>query len=500
MIDPDKRQAIFYLYNQAMGIREIARRFGISTNTVSGIIAAKGLLPQGGRKDKIQIDPQLLAGLYQQCQGRIQRMHEKLIEEQNIPIGYSTLTRMVRALDLGQPHKHRCEKVADQPGAEMQHDTSDYRLKIGDQYLKVIGSLLYFRYSKIRYLKFYRFFNRFQMKCFFHQARSFWGYAARVCIIDNTSLARLRGSGANAVIVPEMKQFAAQYGFEYVCHEIGHSNRKAGNERSFYTVETNFFPGRSFENLEDLNQQGFDWATQCMANRPVGKTRLIPAQVFEYEKPYLIGLPSGLPAPYLPHTRGIDQYGYVAFEANYYWVPGTGRHEVTVLQYTDQLKIYHGRQLLGEYDLPPHGTKNETFYPRGHHKPAQQPKWRKKPSGYEEKKLRATDNHVDAYLSFVKKQKGIQIHRWIRALYGLSQKLAAELFILTIQRAHKYRITDMNTIERIAVLQMKDTNQLLPAVSVDENLTQRDSYLQGCVTDDADLSVYEKMIEDDRDG
>ena len=171
-----------------------------------------------------------------------------------------------------------------------------------------------------------------------------------------------------------------------------------------------------------------------------------------------------------------------------------------MLQYADQLKIYHGRQVLGEYDLPPHGTKNETFYPRGHHKPSQQPKWRKKPSSYEEKKLRVIDNHVDAYLSFVKTQKGLQTHRLIRALYGLSQKLALALFTQTIQRAHKYRITDINTIERIAVLQMKDTSQLLPAVSVDENLAQRDSYLQGWITDEVDLSTYEKMIEDDHDG
>jgi hypothetical protein len=128
------------------------------------------------------------------------------------------------------------------------------------------------------------------------------------------------------------------------------------------------------------------------------------------------------------------------------------------------------------------------------------PNGAKNPAITKKKSLAPPDNEVDAYLSFVKTQKGIQIHRLIRALYGLSQKLALPLFIQTIKRAHKYRITDMNTIERMAVLQMKDTNQLLPAVSVDENLAQRDSYLQGCVTDDVDLSVYEKMIEDDHDG
>jgi len=98
---------------------------------------------------------------------------------------------------------------------------------------------------KRRYLKFYRCFNRFQMKCFLHEALTYWGYAPRQCIIDNTNLARLRGTGAQAVIVPEMEAFAKQYGFEFCCHEKGHSDRKAGEERSFWTVETNFLTGRS---------------------------------------------------------------------------------------------------------------------------------------------------------------------------------------------------------------------------------------------------------------
>ena len=83
------------------------------------------------------------------------------------------------------------------------------------------------------------------MKCFLHEALTYWGYAPRQCIIDNTNLARLRGTGAQAVIVPEMEAFAKQYGFQLRCHEKGHSDRKAGEERSFWTVETNFLAGRS---------------------------------------------------------------------------------------------------------------------------------------------------------------------------------------------------------------------------------------------------------------
>ena len=115
-----------------------------------------------------------------------------------------------------------------------------------------------------------------------------------------------------------------------MCHAINHPNRKAGEERSFWTVETNFLPGRKFENLEDLNEQACQWATERMEQRPQGKSRLIPAKAFEHERNYLHPLPRYLPSPYQEHQRGTDQYGYVAFGANYYWVPGSRREDVKV--------------------------------------------------------------------------------------------------------------------------------------------------------------------------
>ena len=180
-----------------------------------------------------KIDPELLERLYHECHGWIQRVHEKLVEEEQIQVGYSTLTRMLRKLGLGQTRQVRCDRVPDDPGAEMQHDTTVYQVKLSGQRTKLIASLLYLRYSKRRYLKFYRAFNRFAMKCFLHAALMFWGCAARQCIIDNTNLARLRGAGKRAVIVPEMNAFSRRYGFQFVCHAINHPNRKAGEERSF---------------------------------------------------------------------------------------------------------------------------------------------------------------------------------------------------------------------------------------------------------------------------
>ena len=481
-----------------MSLREIAHNLKVDRNTVRAIVLQKGELPATKRSDKMEISPELLSRLYRECDGYMKRIHEKLTEEQHIEIGYSTLTEKIRELSLGNPQSSRCDEVPDQPGAEMQHDTSDFKVLLGEKRVKVIGSLLYFRYSKVCYLKFYRFFNRFLMKCFFHEALMHFGYSAGVCIIDNTSLARLRGTGKDAVIVPEMVQFAKSYAFCFVCHQKGHANRKAGNERGFFTMITNFFPGRTFQDLADLNRQAFEWSTVRSAHRPAGKSRLIPAKAFEFEQAYLTKLLPVISAPYLEHQRDIDQYGYIPFEGNFYWVPGISRHEVKVLQYPDRIKIYHQRELLIEYDLASFEVKNKKFYPPDRPQPRYEPKNRKNPTDDEEKILRHVSETTDAYLTFSFRQlSGKQKHRFVRSLFQLSRRMSAELFEKAVSRALSYRITDPDTLYRIAVLMLKEAHYQSPLVYFDEAFTNRPSFLEGRFTDKVDLTLYTDMGEDE---
>ena len=370
MIDPDKRNAIFQLHQEGMSLRQISRCLHVSRSAVWKIVQQQGQLDRQQRSDKKQLDAELLERLYHECDGWMQRIHEKLLEEEGIEVGYSTLTRMLRELGLSRHSSGstRCDRKPDDPGVEMQHDTTVYQVQLAGQRTKLIASLLYLRYSKRRYVKFYRSFNRFSMKCFLHEALMFWGHAASQCIIDNTNLARLRGLGSSAVIVPEMRAFSKRYGFRFICHALNHPNRKAGNERAFWNVETSFLPGRTFESLEDLNEQAKQWATERMEQRPLTKARLIPAKLFEHERHYLNALPKHLPAPYQTHQRGTDQYGYVSFAANYYWVPGTRRDDVKLLEYADRLKMFAvggTYELLAEYPLPADGVRGQHYSPAG---------------------------------------------------------------------------------------------------------------------------------------
>jgi transposase len=501
MIDAETRKAIFCLHEKGMPVRELSRRFKLGRNTVRRIISQKGEMSGNVRNDKIEIDHELITSVYSDCQGRVQRVYEVLTEEHGIKVSYSTLARLVRELGLGGNNKNRCGRVPDRPGEEMQHDTSIYKLKVGETTRRVVGSILYFRYCKLRYLKFYRSFNRFRMKCFLHEALMHFGYSASRCIIDNTNLARLKGTGKNAVICPEMVRFAAQYSFKFLCHEKGHSNRKAGNERAFYTVETNFFAGRQFDSLEDLNRQAFEWATNRIAARRIGKSRLIPNHAFEFEKAFLNRLIPEIPPPYIFDTRDIDQYGYISYDGNYYWVPGSSRFEVTVCEYSHHLAIHRNREKLLTYPLPPDGVKNQIFKPKGAAQANRQPNNRKKSSATEEKKLRSLSRPVDLYMDFINQQKGLKKHHFIRCLYGLSRKVALPVFSRSLERALKFGILDIQTIERICILQMKsDSYESLTTTTMSsESYRNRKSFIEGEFCDEVDLDRYDELLDEEDD-
>jgi len=148
--------------------------------------------------------------------------------------------------------------------------------------------------------------------------------------------------------------------------------------------------------------------------------------------------------------------------------------------------------------LPADGVTNTLLSPEGMPKPARQPKHRKKPTQEEEKRLRAISVLVDRYLKFAL-QAGVQRHRFLRELFALSCRMTRSIFIQTIERALRYQITDIDTLQRIARLCLTQGDVQLPGVDVDESFRQRDAYQQGRLTDAPDFSLYDKMTEDNED-
>ena len=139
--------------------------------------------------------------------------------------------------------------------------------------------------------------------------------------------------------------------------------------------------------------------------------------------------------------------------------------------------------------------RNAKFSPQGLPTPIHHPKNRRHPTDVEEKHLRALGPPVNAYLEFALPEKGIARHHLVRQLLALSRKMSADLFLKSLERALKYRITSLEVIERIAYLYLQQGAGDLPLAQVDEAFRQREAYLEGSLTEPPDLSIYQDPPE-----
>ena len=128
MIPDDTRQAIIALSNKGMKIRLISRTLGLSRNTVRRVLS-RGDVHEAEKDGLFEEHLPFIAETYHQCRGNVVRVRE-ILNERDISIGYSILTRLVRDMGIREPQNKRAGAYVFEPGEEMQHDTSPHKVII----------------------------------------------------------------------------------------------------------------------------------------------------------------------------------------------------------------------------------------------------------------------------------------------------------------------------------------------------------------------------------
>ena len=77
----------------------------------------------------------LIVALLNECGGNLVRVRERLAQEHQLSLAYSTLTYIVRKYQLSSPPT-RVGEYDFKPGEEMQHDTSPHTVILGGKPVK----------------------------------------------------------------------------------------------------------------------------------------------------------------------------------------------------------------------------------------------------------------------------------------------------------------------------------------------------------------------------
>ena len=446
MLSPETRQTILTMYEKGCGIRAISRTLKVSKNTVRRVVRGEAgeTVLKGSRYEELK---PVISELFKPCRGNVVRIQEILEGKHGHLIPYSTLTRIVRDLDLRET-KHRAGSYTFAPGQEMQHDTSPHTLLIGEKRVKAQCAGLVLAYSRKLFIQYYPAFTRFEAKCFLREAFLFMEGTCSECTIDNTSVIVARGSGPEAEIAPEMEHFGRVFGVRFIPHRVGHADRKARIERNFSYVERNFLAGRTFSDWHDLNSQARKWCEE-VANRRVKRSLGMSAeQAFVMEKPHLTPLPPHIPPAYETLYRSVDVEGYVHVNTNRYSVPERliGK-QVEVHKSWDRVHVFFKHKKVADH--PRLIAKRETrVTAKGHHSPLHRAKAHKGPSK-EEMILRGKDELLDEYVKQLKKRSKGRGQRKMRKLLELKRTYPEDAFKKALQEASHYRLYDLARLEEM---------------------------------------------------
>jgi len=351
---------ILELHRQGISISAIARQAGLDRKTVRRYIA-QGLEPPtyGPRQPRV---PQLRAfepylrqrlAAFPQLTGR--RLHREL-RDLGYTGGYSILTDLLREIRPTEmsPFEVRFETP---PGRQAQVDFAHFRTVFTDEpgveriiwlFSMVLGHsrMLWGRFVLHQDLQ-------TLLRCHAAAFEALGGVPEQILYDRMRTVFHREDPETNHIVYNRtLLAFARHYGYLPKACKAYRAKTKGKVERPFRYIREDFFLGRSFRNLDDLNVQFRQWLDQVANARTHATTRRVVAEHFAEERSALQPLTEGTFQAVLRLERRITRDGMVSVDGNLYSVPnGARRRTVEVHSTANEVRIFEDGDVIAVHPV-----------------------------------------------------------------------------------------------------------------------------------------------------
>jgi len=467
VLDLETRTAILRLFEEGHGTRFIAKAVGVSRKSVKRVLTqGRAEVPKLERDTPLSPHIAQIRALYLDCKGNLVRVHEELQARHGVEVPYSTLTRFCRGAGIGVTPKKASGRYHFEPGEEMQHDTSPHDVEVGGRKVRLQCASLVMCHSRRRFIQCYPRWTRFHVKVFLTHALRFFEGAASRCMLDNSTVIMTGGTGPDARAVPEMQAFSDRFGFTFVAHHVGDANRSARVEAPFWHVERNFYPGRTFSDLANLNAQAIDWCRTYNArfHESYGG---IPNELGVLERLAGKPLPAFIPEPTEVHLRRVDTEGYVRLHTNRYSVPEERvGQQVEVHETLERVRVFEGHRLLAQHERRADGGKARVTL--SEHRGRWRRRARPRPPSNEELALRAAGPALAALCDALRKDRA-RGRKAVLRLHRIWLDYPTEPVEAAVARALDFGLVELDRIERMVLKNLRGDFFRLPTPHEDSN-------------------------------
>ena len=331
----------------------IATQLGIHHGVVERVLAHAGL-PKVERTNRASIiDPYLpfiIETLREFPKLTAARLYE-MAKQRGFKGGPSQFRQRISEL-RPRPLPEAYLRLKTLPGEEAQVDWGHFgHIQIGNAKRPLMAFVMVLSWSRRIFLQFY--LNQ-QMENFLRGhvgAFEAWQGLPKILLYDNLKSAVLERQGQAIRFHPTLLDLASHYRFEPRAAAPARGNEKGRVERAIRYIRDNFFVGRHYQSVEDLNRQANDWCQGVSSDRRCPEdTALSVREAFLHEQPSLLALPD---TPF--NTREQKQVKapktpYVRFDLNDYSIPHTHvQKQLTVNACLKRVRIIDGETLIAEH-------------------------------------------------------------------------------------------------------------------------------------------------------
>lgn len=336
------------LAGEGVSMREIARRTGLSRNTVRKVLRGEHPMRMKPVERSSKLDP---------YKPRVRERYEayglsavRLIEEIR-PLGYEggivTLRRYLKTLKAPAERMRKLTvRFETAPGKQAQVDWSECgRFELGGKKLTIYAFLMVLGFSRAMYVRFTTSMRMAELIACHQAAFAYLGGWPIEILYDNMKQVRVGPGKLNEAFM----DFAAHHGFAVKTCRAYRPRTKGKVERPVDYLKDNFLAGRSFAGIDDLNAQVRHWLDHTANVRIHGTTGVRPNERLLEETL----TPVCAVAPYRftqPVTRVVSREAMVCFQGSRYSAPpALAGQNVRVSAEGGRLRIVAGEEIVAEH-------------------------------------------------------------------------------------------------------------------------------------------------------
>ena len=381
VVEMDLYYRIRALYNEGESQRSIAKRLGISRQTVKKY--CEGNTHPDVRKPyhrDAEVLTQDVLDFIRSCLEEdrrenlnkqwhtAKRIYDRLVFEKGFRGAESTVRNAVKALRAEISISPEADIPLEyDPGEAIQIDWGEATAYISGQKTKFYffcGRLCYSCaiFVQAFYSQNAESFLEAQQKMF-----DFFGGVPQRLIFDNAKVAVKDGFGLHAKATDKYSAFAAHYAFKTDFCNIASGNEKGLVENLVGYARKNFMvPIPRVGSIEELNQHLIKSCLQYNETHKVSSKKISVNEAYELEKTYLHCIPMYRYDTSKTETPRVGDYSTVRFDKNNYSVPVSYlRKDVTVKGYANEVHVMYEGNLIATHHRV-YG-KNKTEYRLEHY-------------------------------------------------------------------------------------------------------------------------------------